>query len=130
MPDERTVRVWALDDFNGFYPQYARARELGYLSMADELTEIADDDSGDIKIDGEGNERHDTEFSARSRLRLDTRKWLLSKALPKVYGDKLAVTGADGGALKSEVTIIELVAEPIPAEPIDEPAGPNDEDEA
>jgi hypothetical protein len=29
----------------------------------------------------------------RSRLRVDTRKWLLSKALPKIYGDKLALGG-------------------------------------
>jgi hypothetical protein len=25
----------------------------------------------------------------RDRLRVDTRKWLLSKALPKIYGDKV-----------------------------------------
>jgi hypothetical protein len=30
---------------------------------------------------------------------VDTRKWLLSKALPKVYGDKIAHTGPDGGPL-------------------------------
>jgi len=41
--------------------------------MADEVMEIADDKSGD---------------PARDRLRLDTRKWLLSKALPKIYGDR------------------------------------------
>ena len=73
MPDERTVRRWALDDVEGFSTQYARAREIGYQSMADDLTEIADAKDGD---------------PARDRLRVDTRKWLLSKALPKVYGDK------------------------------------------
>jgi hypothetical protein len=41
--------------------------------MADELIEIAD--GGDDP--------------ARDRLRVDARKWLLSKALPKVYGDKI-----------------------------------------
>lgn len=50
--------------------------------MADQLTEIADDKSGD---------------PARDRLRLDTRKWLLSKALPKVYGDKIAHVGGEDG---------------------------------
>ena len=37
----------------------------------------------------------------RDRLRIDTRKWLLSKALPKIYGDKITqeVTGKDGSAL-------------------------------
>jgi hypothetical protein len=116
MPTETCVRVWALDDRDGFYLQYARARELGYLSMADELTEISDDDSGDKTTDGNGNERMDAEFVGRSRLKLDTRKWLLSKALPKIYGDKVALTGADGGAVKTEnkVTLIELVAQPFP----------------
>ena len=73
MPDERTVRRWALDDVEGFSTQYARAREIGYQSMADDLTEIADAKDGD---------------PARDRLRVDTRKWLISKALPKIYGDK------------------------------------------
>jgi hypothetical protein len=73
MPDERTVRRWALDDVEGFSGHYARAREIGYQGMADDLTEIADAKDGD---------------PARDRLRVDTRKWLLSKALPKIYGDK------------------------------------------
>ena len=76
MPDERTVRRWALDDVEGFSTQYARASEIGYQGMADDLTEIADAKDGD---------------PARDRLRVDTRKWLLSKALPKIYGDKQQV---------------------------------------
>lgn len=123
MPPEGTVRLWALDDRDGFAARYAKAREIGYLTMADELLEIADDDRGDLAEVGEdGRRRMDTEFVGRSRLKLDTRKWLLSKALPKLYGDKLAVTGADGGALKSEVTVIELVAPSI-----DNNAGREDE---
>ena len=40
----------------------------------------------------------------RSRLRVDTRKWLLSKALPKIYGDKVTaeISGPDGGPIKTE----------------------------
>jgi hypothetical protein len=67
MPDERTVRRWALDNVKGFSEQYARAREIGYHGLADELLEIADSDGEPV----------------RDRLRVDTRKWLLSKALPK-----------------------------------------------
>jgi len=38
---------------------------------------------------------------ARDRLRCETRKWMLSKALPKVYGDKLAIGGdADADPVK------------------------------
>tara|TARA_R110000822_G_scaffold170213_1_gene310130 strand:- start:22753 stop:23142 length:390 start_codon:yes stop_codon:yes gene_type:complete len=79
MPAHQTVLRWT-KDVEGFSDQYARARETGYALMADQLTEIADND-GD---------------PARDRLRVDTRKWLLSKALPKVYGDKLQHTGEGG----------------------------------
>jgi hypothetical protein len=39
---------------------------------------------------------------ARNRLRVDTRKWMLAKMLPKVYGEKITqeVTGKDGGAIQ------------------------------
>ena len=62
--------------------------------MADEMLEIADDGSNDWMLrNGSGKELHglNGEHIQRSRLRLDTRKWLLSKALPKIYGDKLPV---------------------------------------
>jgi len=68
MPDERTVRTWARDN-EVFSPQYAKAREIGYQGMADEIIVIAD-------------------ASDDARLQVDTRKWLMSKALPKIYGDK------------------------------------------
>jgi hypothetical protein len=101
MPAESTVRKWAMQDRDGFRAQYAGAREIGYQSMADELIEIADESAGDTISDPEtGSPRMDAEFVARSRLKVDTRKWLLSKALPKVYGDKVALTGADDGPLQ------------------------------
>lgn len=81
-----------LDDRGGFAAQYARAREIGYHAMADELIEIADDGTNDwMERQGDDGAAHviNGEHVQRSRLRLDTRKWLLSKALPKVYGEKL-----------------------------------------
>jgi hypothetical protein len=62
--------------------------------MADELLEIADDGSNDWMIRQHGADQSyapNGEHIQRSRLRLDTRKWLLLKALPKIYGDKLPV---------------------------------------
>lgn len=115
MPSESTVRGWALEDRDGFSAQYARAREIGYLGMADDVLEISDDSSRDAVKDQEtGIVRMDTEFVARSRIRVDTRKWLLSKVLPKVFGDKVALTGEDGGAIKHEFTRIERVIVDVP----------------
>src|SRR5262245_53703162 len=47
MPSDRMVRAWALDAEHPFSPQYARAREIGYHKMADELLDIADDARND-----------------------------------------------------------------------------------
>lgn len=74
-----------------FADQYAQAREVGYRLMAEEIIEISDDAGADVITDKDGNQRTDAERVARSKLRVDSRKWMLSKMLPKLYGDKLDV---------------------------------------
>lgn len=68
--------------------KYARAKRYGIMGMADEVIDISDDSTNDKVVDEDGNERTNTEVVARSRLRVDSRKWLLSKIMPKVYGEK------------------------------------------
>jgi hypothetical protein len=87
MPAASSVVEWAANNVDGFAERYARAREAGCHAMAEEILEIADDASRDT-VSTEQGERADTEWIARSKLRVDARKWLLSKMLPKVYGDK------------------------------------------
>lgn len=91
-PAESTVRLWALDDVEGFAAQYARARELQAYALEDELLDIADNGTNDWM------ERHDPgnpgwaingEHLQRSRLRFDARRWAMSKILPKAYGEKI-----------------------------------------
>lgn len=115
MPCESTVRLWALKDRDGFYAQYAQAREVGYHAMADETLEISDDGRNDwierLGDDGQRTYVLNGEHVQRSRLRVDTRKWLLSKALPKIYGEKITAehTGKDGGPIETkDVSEIEL----------------------
>lgn len=95
MPDESSVREWALEDRNGFAPQYIRARELQAHHMADEIIDIADNGSNDWMAredpDNPGFALNG-EHIQRSRMRFDARRWYLSKVLPKVYGDKLDLT--------------------------------------
>lgn len=111
MPPESTVRQWALDDREGFAAQYARAREIGYHSMADELLEIADDGRNDYITGEDPVPTLNSEHIQRSRLRVDTRKWMLSKVLPKVYGDKLDVT-SDGERLAAPSAVVFEVYDP------------------
>jgi hypothetical protein len=82
--------------------------------MADEMLEVADDGTNDWMLRRGSDEEDDLyqlngEHLQRSRLRVDTRKWLLSKALPKVYGDKLALGGDEDAPPINVVHKIERV---------------------
>jgi hypothetical protein len=87
---------------DGLGSKYARARELGYEALADELFAIADDKSFIC-------ERPDIANAViqQQRLAVDTRKWFLSKVLPHRFGDRVEIVGNADAPL---VTKIELVA--------------------
>lgn len=68
---------------------YARACEERAEKIFDEIFEIADDKNQDIKIAEDGSKIQNSEFIARSRLRVDARKWALSKMNPKKYGERM-----------------------------------------
>ncbi len=78
-------RVWSNEDFR---KRYAISREQQAERMAEELLDIADDGSNDTQVDEKGRRIVDFDHINRSRLRVDTRKWIASKLLPKKYGDK------------------------------------------
>jgi hypothetical protein len=102
MPDKSTVMRW-LGVNKAFQDQYARAREVQADYWAEEIVEISDDSSQDAITDPEsGNTRQNSEFVARSRLRVDTRKWLMARMAPKKYGERVMqeVTGSDGGPVQ------------------------------
>lgn len=67
--------------------QYARALELRSEIMADEILEIVDDSSNDTLHTATG-EKENKEWINRSKARVDARKWLMAKRMPKKYGDK------------------------------------------
>lgn len=103
MPDKATVLRW-IPKQPAFRDQYAHAREMQSEHWADEILEIADDGTNDWtereNKDGTTTEVVDHDHIARSRLRVDSRKWLMSKLAPKKYGDK--VTQEHAGAVKLE----------------------------
>lgn len=71
-------------------------------AMSEEILEIADETSLDTTEDSDGNVKTNHEVVARSRLRVDTRKWLMSKLAAKKYGDRVVneLTGKDGGPIE------------------------------
>lgn len=90
MPAHSTVLGW-VNDNPDFSDQYTRAREKGYAVMFDHMLEIADtpQQGVTIKESEKGTEVRTGDMIEHRRLRVDTRKWMLAKALPKIYGDRL-----------------------------------------
>ena len=92
MPDRSTVSRWASENAE-FHSHYTRAEHLRVEVMSDECLEIADDGTTDFitKVGRNGVEYEavDQEHIQRSRLRVDTRKWLMSKLKPEKYGERV-----------------------------------------
>jgi hypothetical protein len=78
MPSEGTVRGWALRDVDGFAARYRQARDLLVEFWSNEIIDLADQ----------------TDLDPRDRqIRIDTRKWLMSKLAPRRYGERLLMAG-------------------------------------
>lgn len=112
MPDKATFYRWLalkpeLSDM------YARAKEDCADTLADEIIEIADDGSNDWMERNDPNNagwQANGEHIQRSRLRVDSRKWIASKLKPKKYGEKIEQThqGVGGGPIVISSTDAEL----------------------
>lgn len=120
MPSKQSVLRW-LTKHEEFRCQYVRAKEQGAEALAEEMFDIADDGANDWmeKKDKDGEAigwQLNGEHVRRSQLRIDTRKWYLSKIMPKKYGEKVQTDSVvthkfeevDEEALKARA--LELVA--------------------
>lgn len=90
LPHESTIRLWKINNAN-FFALYARAKVDQADCFAEDCIDISDESKGDTKINANGDEVFDGEYVARARLRVDTRKWMAAKLLPKLYGDRVAL---------------------------------------
>lgn len=105
MPTVRTVLHWQNTN-EQFLAQYRRAKEEQADYLAEEIIEIADDSSHDTK-EGRTGAMENREWLNRSKLRVETRKWVASKLRPKKYGDKIDVKH-EGDIRVQQVTGMEV----------------------
>jgi hypothetical protein len=118
-PSASTFLGWVERD-PSLKQQYTHARARGYALLAEEINELAHRTHEVVMVhkrDAAGNLMYDVagepllekalvtlspDVVALRRLQIDTKKWVLSKMLPKVYGDKVVQehTGADGGPIQ------------------------------
>jgi hypothetical protein len=87
MPSLPTIYGWLNKQHpnfkKDFFNSYVEARKVQAEVMADQTADISDE-KGNIK---------------RNALRVKTRQWIASKMHPTKFGDKVEVTGKDGGTL-------------------------------
>ncbi|WP_088347759.1 MULTISPECIES: ubiquitin carboxyl-hydrolase [Rhodomicrobium] len=89
MPSKDTLYRWKREIIE-FSDNYVRAREHRADARQDYIDEVLRDAQNGI-IDPQV-----------ARLIVDTEKWQMGKEKPKSYGDKVALTDADGGKLVIE----------------------------
>lgn len=114
MPCHATVYNW-LKKHPDFLDKYARAKEAQADFFAEELLEIADDGRNDW-VEREYARGGGTyialneEAIVRSRVRIETRKWLMGKMKPKKYGEKITHLGDDLNPIVSQIIIAPVCA--------------------
>lgn len=93
MPSISSVMLW-LTKHQSFSEQYARATEERAAGMFEDMFDIADDVEADAAA------------VSKAKLRVDTRKWALSRMFPKKYGDKIAHVGdKDDDPIQTALTV-------------------------
>jgi hypothetical protein len=97
---------WLIDN-ETFRNQYAQAKDKQTELWEDEIIRVAYDGSEDFGFKESKDESGESakpvylaEHVNRSRLIVDSLKWLMSKRLPKKYGDKLDIDGKLGGDVR------------------------------
>jgi hypothetical protein len=121
MPNRSTIIDWTYQH-EEFSIMYDAARKKLYDHWADEIVDEACDESRDYqkrkrtKISNDGKKTikeiieetvSDNTATGRDRLKVDSKKWLLSRLLPKQYGDKIEqqITGKDGAEFQPVLNI-------------------------
>lgn len=97
-PSAATVFSW-MGKIKEFPDKYARAKQEGTDAMAEDIMDISDESISDAY---KADPKAAGAAVQAQRLRIDTRKWLMSKMKPKKYADHIDVTSG-GQALPQPI---------------------------
>jgi hypothetical protein len=93
-PSSRTFAKWLREDANKV-KQYTRATDGRADKIFEDIIVICDSTEDDIITNEDGAKITNHNVIQRDRLRVDTRKWYLSKLNPKKYSDKIQVDNTE-----------------------------------
>jgi hypothetical protein len=103
MAAEGTVRLWVIENREGFAAHYTAARDLGDDAMVGQVLDIVDNRRHDwmlrLKPNGETERVLDPDRIRRAELRVGARHWLLSKAMRRKHGAPRQAAGHCSGDL-------------------------------
>lgn len=128
MPTESRVMGWVMypDRYSthDFSQRFTDSRRIGWMLMGEQIIDQADDSSQDIVektvITRSGQAivvKSDNPMAlARAKLSIETKKWVLSKVLPNVYGDKLKVEHDISDDLAARLAAAQARLDKIPAQ--------------
>jgi terminase small subunit-like protein len=92
MPSVSSVRRWIRDNREGFAACYLQAREIGWHTIGEQVLHVVDDRANDWIVqkreDGGTQKILDPQRVSRAQLRFKARRWLLSRMLPRTFGDR------------------------------------------
>ena len=104
MPARATINKWIARNEEGFADRYRVAFQCRAYLMAEEIIDISDDGHNDQVMNKNGDMVTNGEAINRSKLKVNTRQWVMSKLIP-TFGDKPEATSTDG-ASKVVVNIV------------------------
>jgi hypothetical protein len=90
-PAPSSIYLW-LTLHPEFSEYYTRCRQAQQDRMAENIIKIADDSSEDEIVTEKGVRFENREFTSRSKLRVETRMWLMERLAPKKYGKQIEDT--------------------------------------
>lgn len=94
MPSAATVYRWLRVNAE-FRTMYENARQDAAHTLAAEILEISDNTPVIVEVDGQMiTARVDMALVQANRLKVDARKWIASKLLPRVYSEQLGIGAA------------------------------------
>lgn len=88
LPSRKLFMEWLSQD-KELSDHYAKACELRAEFIFEEILTIADGEDNDIITLPDGRKVENKKIISRDRLRVEARKWVLSKMNPKKYGIRL-----------------------------------------
>jgi len=95
LPASSSIYRWVRENVE-FGKKYEQARADGAHAMSSQILDIADE-VPDAIFDELGNKKFDPGYISWQKNRMEARKWITAKLMPKIYGDRQAIEGVPGG---------------------------------